>query len=184
MSASFWATEISARTSLVIGRGRAGSSVARNRAVSIQSERVGAKDVRRPQPFEPHDLRQRLGRAGGPTEFREHHGRHGPMAEAMAQTGAILFVKEAIANDVGIEDEPSETQSVQSQCSGPNDMRRSSAAFMRFSGVVKGAPGRTSGNFFLSRGALLREIFLGAGGCRAGGPLRPECLLAGDAFMR
>ncbi len=43
MSASFWATAISARTSLVIGRGRAGSSVARNRAVSIQSERVGAK---------------------------------------------------------------------------------------------------------------------------------------------
>src|SRR5207245_9443207 len=98
----------------------------------------------------------------------QHHGRHGPMAEAMAQTGAILFVKEAIANDVGIEDEPSETQSVQSQCSGPNDMRRSSAAFMRFSDVVKGAPRRTSGNFFLSRGAVPREIFFDAGGCRAG----------------
>ncbi len=108
------------------------------------------------------------------------------MAEAMAQTRTIRLVEEAIANDVGIEDEPSEAQSVQSQCSGPNDMRRSNAAFMRFSGVVKGAPGRTSGNFnfFLSRGAVPREIFFDAGGCRAGWPRRPECLLAGDAFMR
>ena len=70
------------------------------------------------------------------------------MAETKAQTCPILLVEEAIANDVGIEDESSQAQSVQSQCSGPKDMRRSSAAFMRFSGVVKGAPARTSDNFF------------------------------------
>jgi hypothetical protein len=106
------------------------------------------------------------------------------MAEPMAQAGAVLLVEEAMANDVGVEDEPSEAQSVQSQCSGPNDMSRLIAAFMRFSGPVRGAPARTRGNFLFGRGAFPREIFFSAGGGRRGSTRRPECLLRDGAFMR